>query len=138
MCFIPILLLGYALTLQTDWHRTTDGQGTVVEIQTCDKGFGFEAKATTSGFYGFGGQYAWQMNTLDWDIALVPKVGTSWVDHAVYELPSRWQLELGASLQMGYRQSIVAVEYWHLSNAWTNYPNIGMDFLLLMGGIRFQ
>jgi hypothetical protein len=44
LCLAPLLLLGYAQTIQTDWHSSKDISNPYVEIQTCKDGLGGEGR----------------------------------------------------------------------------------------------
>jgi hypothetical protein len=139
MCLAPLILMGHMLTIETPWHQVQkkdDGQ--VIEAMTCDKGLGFDVKASTSGYYGFGLQYGFKHEfNENWAVSFLPKAGLSYVDHTVYELPQRAQFEVGAQALVEYKRMVMGVEYWHLSNAGMTQPNIGMDFLILQTGWRF-
>lgn len=138
MCLAPLILMGHMLTIETPWHQVKENQdGQVVEAMTCDKGLGFDVKASTSGFYGFGAQYGFKWEGEAWSFTFLPKAGLSYVDHPVYELPQRTQFEVGAQALVEYKRFVMGVEYWHLSNAGMTKPNIGMDFLILQTGWRF-
>lgn len=137
VCWAPLLLMGAALTVQTPWHQTTQMDAGIVEVQTCEKGWGLDAKASTQGVYGADVQYGFVYHTGEWMLGLLPKGGVSYVDHPVYELPSRTQFGVGAQALLGYGRARLGVEYWHLSNAFTRDPNIGMDLLLIQTGWRF-
>lgn len=137
LCFAPLVLVGYAMTIQTSWHRSQNVDGGMIELQTCEKGIGFDVKASTAGLYGIGAQYGWQAQFDKWSLTFQPKIGVSYVDHAVHELPQRLQFEVGAQLVGGYDRYRIGLEYWHLSNAGMRDPNIGVDLLVLQTGISF-
>lgn len=139
MCLAPLLLVGHMLTIETGAHQVKENQDSqMIEVQSCERGLGFDAKASINGYYGFGLQYGFGLLDVgDWTLTLQPKAGLSYVDHPVYELPQRGQFEVGGQLLLGYKNFRVGVEYWHLSNAGMTKPNIGMDFLVLQTGWRF-
>jgi len=137
MCLAPLILLGYMTAIQTSWHHTTHEQGAVVEVQSCETGLGADLKVSTEGYYGLGAQYGWKWTIGDWSIGALPKAGFSYVDHPEPSLPMRAQFEVGAQLLIGHGQWRAGVEYWHLSNAGLEQPNIGMDFLILQTGWAF-
>lgn len=137
MCLAPLLLIGYLFTMQTPWHQTSVVTAPMVEVQTCETGWGLDAKASTAGFYGVGGQYGWQWTQEHYRLGLLPKVGFSAVDHPEPALPLGTQFEVGLQVLGGYDQWRMGIEYWHLSNAGLKSPNIGMDFLVLQTGVAF-
>jgi lipid A 3-O-deacylase PagL len=134
MCFAPLILLGALVAVQTPWHQTTPVSSPVVEVQTCETGFGVDAKASSAGFYGLGGQYGWQWKQDNYSLGLLPKAGISFVDHTEPALPLGTQFEVGLQGLAGYDHWRLGLEYWHLSNAGLKYPNIGMDFLVMQVG----
>jgi len=139
LCFAPIVLLGFATTIETSWHKTPNEDGTVIEIQTCDKGIGIDVKLSMSGLYGIAVQYGLQKDVGNGvTIALLPKAGASYVDHPNEALPSRTQFEVGAQLLVGYGRYRFGVEYWHMSNAGMEYPNVGQDMVIFQTGFKFN
>lgn len=137
LCLAPLLLLGYAMTTETQWHHTQKADGTMVEVQTCDRGLGLHAKATTSGVYALGPQYGFQQTWGDYSLTLTPQAGLSYIDHPIHCLPMRGQFELGLQVAAGYQQARISIEYWHLSNAGLQQPNIGLDLIAIQTGWRF-
>lgn len=137
LCLAPLVLAGFMQTIETSWHKTTNLDGAVLEVQTCDRGLGLEVKASSSGLYGLGMQYGFQATSGPWSITALPKAGLSYVDHPVYELPQRTQFELGAQILVGYERFRIGVEYWHLSDAGMKQPNIGLDMVIVQTGWRF-
>lgn len=137
VCLAPVVLIGYMMSMETSWHQTTDVSAPMLEVQTCERGFGLDAKASSAGFYGLGSQYGFQWQSSDWSLGLIPKAGLSYVDHPEPSLPLRTQFELGLQVLGGYQQTRIGLEYWHLSNAGLRSPNIGMDFLILQAGWAF-
>lgn len=136
-CLTPLLMLGYALTIQTAWHQTTDVSAPIIEVQTCETGLGLHAKASTDGLYAVGAHYGLTGEWGDWSLTLQPHAGVSYADRAIKELPLRAQFEVGAAIIGGYQNVRVAVEYWHLSNAGLKSPNVGLDMLVLLTGWEF-
>ncbi len=39
-CLLPLLLIGYAQSINTSWHHNQDISGAYAEVQTCKEGFG--------------------------------------------------------------------------------------------------
>ena len=137
MGFAPLILLGYMLTLQTSWHHTESVSSPVVEVQSCETGWGLDAKAATAGYYGLGTQYGWKWTFDTVSLGVIPKSGFSYVDHPAAALPMGGQFQVGGQVLVGYKRWRAGVEYWHLSNAGLEQPNVGMDFLLLQVGWMF-
>lgn len=150
MCLAPVVLMGYiALTdIQSRKFQSTVDNGAIIEVQSCEKGLGFDVKAATNGLYGANLQYGLQYKpTEDTSITFTPKLGISYVDHPVRELPQRTQFGLGGALTFGYEKARISVEYWHLSNGKDlglavtdkaqDSPNIGLDMIAIMGGWAF-
>lgn len=137
LCLEPLVLAGYLLTVQPNRSHTTNADGGVFHVQSCERGVGLHAKAATSGLYAAGIHYGFQGRVGDWTATVQPFVGVSYADHAVRELPQRTQFECGATVLVGYRQARVAVEYWHLSNAGMTRPNIGLDLVAVSAGWVF-
>lgn len=132
MCLEPLLLAGYLFTLATDPHRTTNFNDPVVEVQTCERKLGGFVQGSMSGLYAGGLQYGMRYKKEELSITLTPKIGISYVDHPVYELPQRTQFSVGSLLLFGYEDMRIGIEYWHMSNAGMTYPNIGVDTLLIL------
>ena len=137
MCFAPLLLVGYLLTVQTSWHHTTSFDAPMGELQTCETGAGMDIKASASGLYGLGLQYGWTWHDDRRSLTIQPKAGLSYVDHPEPALPLRTQFEVGLQLLFGYDRWRLGVEYWHLSNAGLKEPNIGLDLLVVQSGWTF-
>jgi hypothetical protein len=119
LCWAPVLLAGYLMS--TDFHfnaskhKSTVEDASVVSMQTCDRGWGLEAKAATNGLYGASLQYGTKFDFgSHYSVTVIPKFGVSYADHPVLELPQRTQFGLGSQVLFGYQQYRVGVELWHL------------------------
>ena len=137
LCLAPIIMVGYAFTIQTDWHQTTDVSAPIVELQSCESGLGLHGKLSTDGLYAGGVHYGFTGQWGDWSLTAQPHVGLSYADHPIPELPMRTQFEVGAEVLAGYGDFRVSIGYWHLSNAGLEAPNTGLDMLTLQTGWRF-
>lgn len=137
MCLAPIILIGYLLTLQTSWHKTTTIDAPMLSVQACETGLGAAANVSASGLAGLVGQYGWQWRTGDWSLTIQPKTGLSHAMQPVYELPAQTQFQLGLGLLVGYQRWRVGLEYFHLSNAGLASPNIGLDLIAIQSGFAF-
>lgn len=110
----------------------------MIEVQTCETGLGFDAKAATNGLYGFGLQYGFSHQFGDdYRVTFTPKAVLSYTDRTVYELPQDVQFGIGAQLLVGYKQFRVGAELWHLSNAGITSPNIGLNLPIIQVGWVF-
>ena len=137
MCFTPVILLGYLLTVQTSWHKTSTFDAPMIEVQTCETGLGAAANVSASGLAGLVAQYGWQWREGDWSVTIQPKAGMSHAMQPVYELPAQTQFQLGLGLLAGYQQWRIGIEYQHLSNAGLASPNIGLDLIAVQSGWTF-
>jgi len=143
MCLAPVVLAGYLMS--TDDHFRKDvkrdtgvNDAAMIEVQTCEVGLGFDVKAATNGLYGAGLQYGFSKSFGDdYRITFTPKVGLSYTDHTVYELPQDVQFGIGAQVLFGYKQFRVGAELWHLSNAGITQPNIGLNLPIIQVGWAF-
>lgn len=141
-CFAPLVLLGLATTMNVNalghTHNSTNANGEMVEVMTCEKGIGMDLKASTAGLYGLGLQYGLTVyEDLKFSVTVLPKAGLSYTDKPRKELPLTGQFEVGAQILVGYEDFRVGLEYWHLSNAGLRQPNIGLDMLVVQTGWRF-
>lgn len=140
-CFAPIVLIGMAMTMDHNvmgQHSSGNANGTVIEVMTCEKGPGLDVKASTAGLYGLGLQYGVTVVEVgDWSLTVLPKMGLSYSDKPRRELPMQGQFEVGAQVLVGYQAFRAGLEYWHLSNAGIQQPNIGLDMLVVQTGWRF-
>ena len=141
-CLAPLVLLGLASTMSVNAlghsHNTTNADGIVVEAMTCEKGIGLDAKVSTAGLYGVGLQYGvtlYEEGKIS--LTFLTKAGLSYTDKPRKELPLQGQFEVGGQILVGYEDFKVGLEYWHLSNAGIQQPNIGLDMLVIQTGWRF-
>lgn len=138
LCLAPLVLMGYALTMQTSWHHSENVNANMIEVQTCEKGLGMDFKASTAGLFGLGLQYGFTLvESEKFSLTFLPKAGLSYTTVPRYELPMTGQFEVGAQFLVGYEDFRVGLEYWHLSNAGLQSPNIGLDMLVVQTGWRF-
>jgi hypothetical protein len=152
LCLAPVVLMGYMATsgviAKVDPNtQTTTGSGTMLEVMTCEKGWGLDAKASTNGLYGVDLQYGFQYKPNDFSVTFLPKLGLSYVDHPVSELPQRTQFGLGGHVLFGYKDFRVGLELWHLSNGKAmglaisedarSQSNVGLNLLSVQMGWVF-
>lgn len=142
LCLAPIALVGYltaseVTTKVSDRTQHTTGEGALLELMTCDRGWGAGLKASTNGLYAIDAHYGVKGTAGPWSISLLPKGGISVTDHTVKELPQTVQFSVGAQLLAGYESFLVGAELWHLSNAGLTAPNIGLNMVAVQIGWRF-
>lgn len=142
LCLAPMVLAGYVflsdVTTQVKKHTLqTTGQGEYLEVMTCRKGFGLDAKASTTGLYALDVRYGAELELGKAWVNLAPFGGISYTDHDVYELPQAVQFSVGAQLQLGYDRYSVGISLWHLSNAGLTAPNIGLNNVVISTGFQF-
>lgn len=138
LCLAPLVLVGYAFPVVTSWHKWRDINAPMVEIQTCETGLGAHVKASQAGLYALGVHYGLTKQWDDWSVTLSPHAGLSYADHDIESLPARKQFELGLQVLGGFKQARIGLEYWHLSNAGLQSPNIGLDMIILQTGWTFH
>lgn len=146
LCLAPVIMAGIISTveLNTAVSQETSGSGQILSVQTCDRGWGLEAKATTIGLYGAGVQYGMQWEPAEtFSVTLTPRFGVSYADRPMKELPQRTQFGLGAALSLGYGSARIGVELFHLSNGKAfglnvdEGQNIGLNTVILTTGWVF-
>jgi len=138
MCLKPLILIGWLLTQNFGGHNfNTNLDAAAVEVQTCESGPGLDVKAATSGLYGVAVQYGFTTTRNGWTFTATPKLGVAYVDHQAKEQAHPANFELGGQLLFGRDRWRIGAEYWHISNAHTSVPNLGIDLLILQTGWIF-
>ncbi len=148
LCLAPVVLAGYLAStdfhFKSTKHQTTVENAAMVEVMTCDKGWGLDAKMATNGLYGAGVQYGFKFEPAqDFSVSFIPKLGVSYTDRPRVELPQQTQFGLGGQVLFGYKDARLGVELWHLSNGKSlgmNYdsaPNIGLNLVAIQFGWVF-
>lgn len=138
MCLTPLILLGYLLTLHPNMAHTTSMNDPLIEVQTCERGPGLDAKVTASGMGSLQAQYG--LSAFEhgpWSVIFTPKAGGAVLPTHVRELTSTVNFSLGVQATVGYDHARIALEYWHQSNANLGARNIGLDMVAVMGGWSF-
>lgn len=137
LCLEPLVLAGYMFMALP--HRTNGANlnAPLVEVQSCDRGFGLDARAATSGVFGLMGQYGFQWQSGDWSYTLIPKAGLGYHDVMLLEQQSKLNFSLDAQFLVGYKSGRVGLEYWHMSNAGLGDRNAGLDLLAVTLGWKF-
>jgi len=146
LCLAPVVLLGYMTNfeIRNRVSTPTSMSGTVLQVQSCERGLGVDVKVSSVGIYGADLQYGVQwVPEESYTVTLTPRLGISYVDHPVHELPQRAQFGLGGALTLGYKHARIGLEWWHASNGRalglnvSDKPNIGVDMVAIMGGWSF-
>lgn len=138
MCFAPLLLAGYLFTLHPNDAHVTSVSNPLIEMQTCDRGLGLDAKLTRSGMSALEAQWGFvALESGQWSWLITPKAGGAYLPEHVKELQSQVNFSLSFESLIAYGQSRLAVEYWHQSNAQLGKSNAGLDMIALMGGWVF-
>lgn len=138
MCFAPLILIGYLFTMHPNDAHVTSVSNPLVEIQTCERGLGLDAKLTRSGMSALSLQYGVvAVDSGSWSWVLTPKVGGAVLPSHVSELTSTVNFSLGFQSAIGYDSSRFALEYWHQSNAGLGTTNAGLDLVAVLGGWVF-
>jgi Lipid A 3-O-deacylase (PagL) len=140
MCLAPLLLVGYAWTVQTDWHRSADRDAPYVQLQSCKTGLGVHAKASAAPWGAGGLHYGFTWEPVrEVELTVQPQVGLSYfnsVQRGEYRQIGRF--ELGLAVMASWRRAHVSVEYTHLSNGEGWKPtNVGMDLVAVQTGWRW-
>lgn len=129
-CLAPLILAGYAGTIQTDWHTSSDISGPYVEAQTCTDGFGARL-AFSEKWVQVGPQFGYTiLLSDDWSITFQAHGGlgysnTHHPDTGIRQI-TKWNGGLAVLLSID-RYS-VKVGYDHMSNGRGIDPtNAGQD-----------
>ncbi len=146
-CWIPIVMMGWAIPVSVDWHHSDLTPSAIIAAQTCSTGPAAYAKATMTGAYMMGGQWGFGVERHGFEFSVKPQVGLSYVDHKVSTLPAREQYHLGGEINVCYERYCSGVSYSHLSNGnaiglcWSGddcRPNFGEDMVAVTMGVRWQ
>lgn len=146
LCLAPVVLIGsLSPTNLIGSHKTQGLPGAaILEVQTCDTGLGLDAKAGTNGLYGADIQYGFTFEPArPFRVSFIPKLGVSYADHPILEVPQRTQFGLGAQILLGYEDFRIGLEWWHLSNGSglglnvSDRPNYGLNLIALQTGWVF-
>lgn len=130
LCLAPLILAGYAGTIQTSWHTSADISGPYAEVQTCKQGFGLRA-AGSSEWVQFGPQFGYEQRLGDdWAITLQAHggLGYSNTHHPMTGVRQVTKWNGGLSLILSVDRYHAKVGYDHMSNgSGLNPANVGQD-----------
>lgn len=137
MCLAPLILVGYLMTLHPNVWHVSEFDGPMVQVYTCERGLGANVRYASKGIGALGIHYGVAYQSGNWSVSFLPQFGVGYLSQHVPEVSSRVNFDLAASVIVGYKQSRLAVEYWHQSNAGLGDRNAGLDMLAMMGGMVF-
>lgn len=141
LCWVPLLLVGYAQTIETTWHHTKNISGPYVELQTCKTGLGVHGKVGTEPWVSGGVHYGFTWDPMEKvQLTLQPQVGLSYSNtiNPVNHVRQITKFEVGLGGMLSYHKYHAGVEYIHMSNGsgW-NPGNIGVDQVGFQVGYSF-
>ena len=139
LCLAPLLIAGYAHTIQLPHHHSADIGGAYVEAQTCKDGLGARV-ALNSEFFQAGPQYGFTVPLGD-DWALTFQVhgglGYSNTHHPISGVRQVTLYNGGVAVLLSVDRYSVKVGYDHLSNGrGYDLMNTGQD--LLTSGVGYS
>lgn len=131
LCLVPVVMLLYGTTIQTEWHHSADISGVYGQIQTCKDGLGAHAKIAEE-WVTFGVQYGLTFNITERvEFTMQPQAGGSYSNttHPESRVRQVTKFEAGLALMLTYDQRyVVNLEYTHMSNGQGLSPtNAGQD-----------
>lgn len=140
LCLAPLLFLGYAQTIQTEWHHSQDISNPYVEVQTCKDGLGGRI-AGSGEWIQIGPQYgiSWPISQ-SWSITgqIHGGWGYSNTIHPISGVRQLTKWNGGVSFMIQYERYNVKVGYDHMSNGKGIDPtNHGQDMVTVGGGYEF-
>lgn len=139
LCLVPLLIVGYAQTIQTNWHTSHDISGVYAEVQTCREGLGGRT-AFAQDWVQIGPQYGLSVSlggswSMTWQVH--GGLGYSNTIHpSGVRAVTKWNG--GVSFLIHYGSYNLAVGYDHMSNGRGVDPtNSGQDMVSLGMGYTF-
>ena len=140
LCLMPLVLAGYAGTIQTSWHHAQDISGGYVEAQTCKKGLGLRVAASTE-WVQVGPQLGYEQRLGD-DWALIFQVhgglGYSNTFHPVNRRRQVTKWNGGVNVILSVDRYHMKIGYDHMSNGRGIDPtNAGQDLWSTGVGVSF-
>lgn len=139
-CLAPLLFLGYAQTIQTDWHTSKNISAPYVEAQTCQEGLG----ARIAGSYEWvqiGPQYGFTLPiSQSWSI--IGQIHGGWgysnTIHPETGVRQVTKWNGGVSFMVQYHHISWKIGYDHMSNGRGSDPtNHGQDMITTGIGYTF-
>lgn len=141
LCFVPLVLIGYASSIQTVWHSSEDISGPYVEVQTCKDHLGAHVKGA-QGFATMGIHYGFTWVIYDTiTITIQPQGGLGYSNtiHPTTRVRQITKFEAGLQVSVSYEKYVLGVEYTHMSNGRGVDPtNAGQDLWGVQVGYQFK
>lgn len=142
MCLAPLILMGAAYTIQTDWHHSATFNPYYMQAQTCKDGLGAHIKVGAEPFITGGIHYGFTWSITDaLDLTLQPQAGLSYSNtmHPASHIRQITKFEAGLAVMLTVKgQYVISLEYTHMSNGRGYDPtNAGVDLAGLQVGYRF-
>ena len=140
LCLAPLLLLGYAHTIETSWHHSASLSGAYVEVQTCKDGLGARV-AFSSDWVQLGPQfgYTWMLGD-DWSMTAQAHggIGYSNTFHPLTDVRQVTKWNGGIGLLLNVDRYSLKIGYDHMSNGRGYAPtNAGQDMWTIGVGLSF-
>lgn len=140
LCFAPLVLAGYAGTIQTSWHTSADISGPYAEIQSCKDGLGLRLAAGEK-WVQVGPQLGYTVKLGGpWSITgqAFGGLGYSNTHHPVTGIRQVTKWNGGLAVMLNYGAWSVRGAYSHSSNGRGIDPtNHGQDQYLISAGYTF-
>jgi len=141
LCLAPIIMLGYASTIQTSWHTSKDISGPYAEIQSCATGLGGRV-AFGEEWVQVGPQYGLAIELpKGWSILTQAHggLGYSNTHHPESGIRQVTKWNGGLSLMLSNGNYVLKGGYDHMSNGRGIDPtNHGQDMWTIAAGYRFE
>jgi hypothetical protein len=140
LCLIPLVIVGYTQTIQTEWHTSKDISGPSLEVQSCAKGLGARVAAGEE-WVQVGPQYGytWSLGQ-GWAITgqVHGGLGYSNTFHPTTGIRQVTKWNGGVDILLHYGRYNVKVGYDHMSNGRGLDPtNHGQDMMTVGVGYSF-
>lgn len=140
LCLIPLIIMGYTQTIQTEWHTSKDISGPSIEVQTCARGLGARV-AGGQEWVQIGPQYGytWPINEM-WAITgqVHGGLGYSNTFHPDTRVRQVTKWNGGLDILVHYGRYSMKVGYDHNSNGRGVDPtNHGIDQISVGMGYTF-
>ncbi len=140
LCFAPLVILGYAQTIETSWHHSADLSGPYVEAQTCRDGFGGRV-ALSEQVVQAGIQYGYTIilgAVLSMTLNLHGGYGGSNTMHPRTGVRQITTLNVGASVSLNLDRYSLKLGVDHMSNgSGLNPANVGQDMASIGLGVQW-
>lgn len=137
ICFIPLILLGYSHSIQTNWHHNTPVDSAYGEVQSCQDGIGVRLAASDK-WVQIGPQYGYMFHVGSWVITPSIHGGLGYSNEVYQRQRQISYFDIGIGLNIQYDHLIIKVGYEHMSNGQFGHPsNHGQDMVLVGGGYAF-